>query len=169
MYRNSMLYLVSLLGLAAGSVAGCDRDPVSPTEGTVALTVIPGGDHGGRPLATTMTQEVTTTPVWMGDPDGSGTALITLNRGQGEVCWDLSVTNITLPATAAHIHQAAPGVRGGIVVFLSPPDATGRVTGCRSGVDGELIRNILLTPEAYYVNVHTTDFPPGAIRGQLPE
>ncbi|MGH7528860.1 MAG: CHRD domain-containing protein, partial [Gemmatimonadales bacterium] len=23
-------------------------------------------------------------------------------------------------------------------------------------------------PESYYVNVHTTDFPPGAVRGQLP-
>ena len=170
MYRNSMLSLVTSLGLAAGITTGCDREPTSPMEATVALAVkIPGADHGGRPLATTMTQEVTTAPVYAGDPDGHGEALITLNPGQREVCWDISATNIDLPASASHIHQAAPGVRGGIVVFLTAPDATGRATGCTSPVDLELIKDILRNPEAYYVNVHTFgEFAAGAIRGQLP-
>lgn len=134
----------------------------------VQLTVIAGADHGGRPLSTDMTQEVTSAPVWAGDPDGIGSALITLNHGQGEVCWELHVSNITLPATASHIHQAAPGVRGPIVLSLSAPDAAGAAAGCASGVDRDLIRDILVNPESYYVNVHTADFPPGAIRGQLP-
>ena len=44
-----------------------------------------------------------------GDPDGSGTAFFTLNQGQGEICFELTVANID-PATAAHIHRAGVGV-----------------------------------------------------------
>ena len=159
---------IAALALAAGVLVGCRQDAPFPAAPTVELALIAGAEHGGRPLSTDMTQEVTTTPPWVGDPDGSGTALITLNHGEGEVCWDLSASNIMLPATASHIHAARPGVRGDIVIFLSPPDAMGVAVGCRSGVDRRLIRDILNNPEAYYVNVHTTDFLPGAIRGQLP-
>lgn len=154
--------------LAAAAAAGCNQDGPSPAGPTVALAVIAGADHGGRPLSTDMTQEVTTTPAWEGDPDGAGTALITLNHGEAEVCWDVSVSNLTLPATASHIHAALPGIRGPIVVPLSAPNASGLAVGCTSGVDRDLIQEILENPESYYVNVHTTDFPPGAVRGQLP-
>jgi hypothetical protein len=162
------LHVCAALALAAGILVGCTQDAPMPAGPTVALEVIAGADHGGRPLSTDMTQELTTIPEWQGDPDGSGTALITLNEGQSEVCWDLAVSNLTLPATASHIHAAPPGVRGAIVVFLSAPNATGAAVGCTSGVDRDLIRDILQNPESYYVNVHTTDFAPGAIRGQLP-
>lgn len=158
--RGASLFLATAVFAACG-----ERTPTSPT---VELEIIAGADHGGRPFSTDMSQEVTSIPAWEGDPDGAGTALVTLNHGQGEVCWSLSVTNLTLPATASHIHQAPPGVRGPIVVFLSPPDASGTATGCRAGVDRDLMRDILQNPDSYYVNVHTTDFPPGAIRGQLP-
>jgi hypothetical protein len=149
-------------------VAACSQDAQNPIAPTVQLALIAGADHGGRPLSTEMTQEVTSVPVWAGDPDGIGSALVTLNHGQGEVCWEMSVANITLPATASHIHRAAPGIRGPIVVGLTAPDASGEAAGCASGVDRELIRDILVNPGSYYVNVHTSDFPPGAVRGQLP-
>lgn len=160
--------IVSMALVPAGFVIGCSQDGPDPTGVTVALAVVGGADRGGRPLVTAMTQELTTVPIWEGDPDGSGAALITLNHGRAEVCWELSVSNLTLPATASHIHQADPGVRGPIVLPLSAPDATGQASGCASGVGRELIRAILVSPESYYVNVHTADFPPGAVRGQLP-
>ena len=150
-------------------VMGCNGDTSIPTESTVRLAIVAGADHGGRPLSTLMTQEVTTTPVWAGDSDGSGVASITINPGQGEICWQLSVADIALPASAAHIHQAAPGIRGAIVVALSPPDATGIATGCVSGVNADLLRAIRTSPEGFYVNVHTSQFPAGAVRGQLAE
>lgn len=102
----------------------------------------------------------------LGDLDGSGFAAITLNAGQGEVCWDITVQNITLPALAAHIHEGPAGVAGPIVIFLSPPDASGQASGCRTA-DPSRIQDIIDNPEKYYVNVHTTDFPAGAVRGQL--
>lgn len=99
-----------------------------------------------------------------GDPDGSGTALVTLNHGQGRVCWNLTAEDIA-PATAAHIHIGAAGIAGGVVVPLSPP--TGGSSSDCIDADRELIKAIIQNPENYYVNVHNAEFPAGAIRGQL--
>ena len=101
-----------------------------------------------------------------GDPDGSGTAAITINRGLGEVCWEIEVTDITLPSIGAHIHIAPVTDPGPIVVHLTAPDATGTSAGCTT-VDPALAKAIAKDPAAYYVNVHTTDFPGGALRAQL--
>jgi hypothetical protein len=76
------------------------------------------------------------------------------------------VENITLPATAAHIHVGATGVAGPVVVALSAPDASGHASGCATA-DHDLIKAIRQNPESYYVNVHNTDYPAGAVRGQL--
>lgn len=100
------------------------------------------------------------------DPDGSGFATITLNVGQGTVCWDYSVMDIATTYTGAHIHRAPAGVNGPVVVPLTLPDASGNASGCRSA-DPALIQAIIDFPENYYVNVHNTEFPGGAIRGQL--
>lgn len=120
---------------------------------------------GGRSFTTTLTGAAEVPGP--GDPDGSGTARVVLNPGQGEVCFTITVSDITLPATAAHIHEAPVGVAGPIVVTLSPPDASGTASGCVSEVDQEEIKDIIQHPEEYYVNVHTVDYPAGAVRGQL--
>lgn len=164
--RNPATLLRLSIAVTALVMTACSEDSASPTE-TVRLAVIGGASHGGKPFLNHMTQQVETTPVWSGDPDGTGTALITVNRGQGEVCWETTVSNITLPATASHIHQAPVGIRGGIVVTLSPPGANGLASGCRSGVSTDLLQDILENPSSYYVNVHTTDYGAGAIRGQM--
>jgi 5'-nucleotidase len=104
-----------------------------------------------------------------GDPNGSGFADITLIPGQGRVCWELEAAEITLPASAAHIHRGAVGVAGPIVVGLSPPGADGQSEGCARGVAKQLIKEIVRFPGRFYVNVHTSDYPAGAIRGQLSE
>jgi hypothetical protein len=160
--RSFILTLVALVP----ALAGCTRD-AAPLAPTVRLAVVAGAEHGGAPFLTALTQEVTTSPVWSGDPDGAGEALVTVNLGQREICWQMSVSNIALPATASHIHKAAPGVRGGIVVPLSAPDGAGAAAGCASGVDPTLLQEILTIPASFYVNVHTADFPAGAVRGQL--
>jgi len=162
-------HLAATLLLGSTTLAACGSDDTSPVEvNTVRLAVVPGAHHGGAPFTTDMTQEVWHTPRdYAGDADGTGSALITVNRGQREVCWHLSASNIELPGTSAHIHKQAPGVQGPIVVPLSPPDASGESSGCASGVDGELLDELAKSPESFYVNVHNTPYPPGAIRGQL--
>lgn len=163
-----ILRLAAPIMVFTAGLAACTTESPNPVGvQTVQLTVIANSEHGGRPFATAMTQEVTATPPYQGDADGSGTALLTVNRGQREVCWELSVSNVTLPATAAHIHKAVAGVRGPVVVGLSAPDAAGHASGCVGDRAADLLRDILTNPTGYYVNVHTTDYPAGAVRGQL--
>jgi hypothetical protein len=119
-------------------------------------------EHGGRPLTATLTG-ATEVP-GPGDTDGSGTASITLNPGQGQVCYELTVKDIKT-ATAAHIHAGAAGVAGPVKVDLKGA-AEGTWKGCVDA-DKELVKDIMQNPGNYYVNVHNTDFPNGAIRGQL--
>jgi hypothetical protein len=121
-------------------------------------------DHGGRPFSTQLTGAAEVPGP--GDPDGSGTATIIVNPGDEEVCWTIKTEGIELPATGAHIHEGAVGEFGDVVVSLTPPDEEGFSSGCAE-VSREVALDILKNPENYYVNVHTEEFPDGAIRGQL--
>lgn len=102
-----------------------------------------------------------------GDPDGSGTARIRLRPASRRVCWTLTWENISQPQ-AAHIHKGNKNESGDVVVnlFLTPQDGN-EASGCEDGVRRRLIRRIKNHPRNFYVNVHTADFPAGAIRGQL--
>lgn len=84
---------------------------------------------------------------------------------------------IALPASAAvtstqtgalsgmHIHRGVAGVNGPIVVNF---DQT-KLNGAQACTPAEpaLAREIASTPSGFYVNVHTAQFPGGAVRGQL--
>jgi hypothetical protein len=100
-----------------------------------------------------------------GDPDGRGSSNVTIDGTS--VCFGIAVTNISTPV-AAHIHAGRRNQNGGIVVTLVPPTTgdPGASSGCTEA-DAELARDIQRHPRRYYVNVHTADFPGGAVRGQL--
>jgi hypothetical protein len=121
--------------------------------------------EGGRPF-TTMLAGANEVPSAAGS-DLTGTAKVTINLGQHELCWDLDYTT-SQTVVAAHIHQGAAGVAGNIVFgFFNPPPSTKVVnSGCREAAPA-LLENIVDHPGDYYVNVHTTTFPGGAGRGQL--
>ena len=51
-------------------------------------------------------------------------------------------------------------------VGLAPLSAPG-AAGCVDGQDPALLRDIRRRPATYYANIHTLEFEPGAIRGQL--
>jgi hypothetical protein len=102
----------------------------------------------------------------VGDRNGGGsfTAVI---KGT-ELCYGLAVKDIENP-TAAHIHRGGPNTAGDIVVPLeSLPESgdPGSSAGC-TDVSRRLVRQIRRNPGRFYVNVHTADFPDGAVRGQL--
>ena len=98
-----------------------------------------------------------------GDPDGSGEASVDLIGGS-VLCVTIHVRGTDAP-TAAHIHQAATGAAGPVVVMLPAP-VFNHVYHC-ADIDPALYAQIAANPAAFYVNVHTTDFPNGAMRGQL--
>lgn len=128
-----------------------------------SLALAPVANAGGQPFTATLEGE---NEIPTGDLDATGTATLTLNRGTGEVCWDISVAGMTLPATAAHIHPGAAGAVGAPIITLGAPGTDGTSTGCTTA-DRTLVKEIAKNPSAYYVNVHNVDFPTGAARGQL--
>jgi hypothetical protein len=101
-----------------------------------------------------------------GDPDGHGNAMVKVYKAK--LCYTLSVMGIK-PAIAAHIHKGPKGVAGPIVVptdqsSLKLPRPTS--SGCEA-IPSSLSMQIRQNPSNYYVNVHNTPYPEGAIRGQL--
>lgn len=127
----------------------------------------PLAETGGRHVFTTRLSGAAEVP-GPGDPDGKGFARITLSMedGQPVVCWSIRVKDILLPATGAHIHAGPAGVAGPIVVPLTPPDESGRSSGCTE-VSHEVHMALHTQTDQYYVNVHNSDYPAGAVRGQL--
>src|SRR4029450_8010603 len=145
MLGTGILVAVGVLGLA----------------GAADATHASEASQGGRPLHATLLPENQVPPT---ASDGSGSALVTLNQGQGEVCWDISVQNLTTPVILAHIHEGAAGTNGPVVVdFMEPVNG---LNGCVDA-DPALIKQIRQNPGDFYVNVHTTMFQGGEVRGQL--
>lgn len=97
---------------------------------------------------------------------GSGSALLTLDTATGGVMITGTYTGLGSNQTFAHIHGAAPrGMTAGIVLTLN---GTGGTTGSFSG-SGVLSPAQMtdLLNGLHYVNIHTSNFPLGEIRGQL--
>jgi hypothetical protein len=109
--------------------------------------------------------DATTLQPGAGDPDGFGSASVTINGTS--LCFGITVGNLDTPVMA-HIHKGRKFENGPVVVPLTPPPAgnPGASSGCAT-VDATLAADILAHPKAYYVNVHTGAFQAGAVRGQL--
>jgi hypothetical protein len=103
-----------------------------------------------------------------GDPNGKGFVSLDIFPN-GTVCYTGKVQGIGREITGAHIHVGPAGSPGPVVVDLDPFGA--EITGNKAShcvvTSAETAGAIIANPSAYYVNVHTTDFPGGAIRGQL--
>ncbi len=96
-----------------------------------------------------------------GDPDGAGLAVVTIEGTT--IRYTVLTQNIGAP-TLAHIHTGAAGVAGPPVVTLNVNTLT---NGSVQNVPANVISAIVSNPAGHYVNVHTAEFPEGAVRGQL--
>ncbi len=113
-----------------------------------------------------------------GTSTATGTFTATLDEAAGTLTWTLTVPSIT-SATAAHLHQAAAGANGSVVLPLYTPPAgttvsTLNLTGTARAADivGPLAGNFAgfvtaLKGGTIYANVHTTANPGGEIRAQV--
>jgi hypothetical protein len=101
------------------------------------------------------------------EPNATGTAVVRIRKDAGLVCYRLHAANVTLPTIAAHIHRGAAAVNGPVVVPFAAPGADGNSSGCVTASPSTLIDEIIANPAGFYVNVHTSEHPAGAIRAQL--
>jgi LPXTG-motif cell wall-anchored protein len=146
-----MMTVWAMIALTLMVVGGVAAAPLHDGNGTMLMARLSGANEVPDP----------------GDPNGTGMAMVSVQEN-GQVCFDIKVSNLTLPVAAAHIHKGAAGVAGPVVVpFITQPDADGMFSGCVTVEDQALVQDIAANPAGYYVNVHTPDYPKGAIRGQL--
>ena len=130
------------------------------------MAAAPQGLAAGKKLTTTLTGvEEEPGP---GDSNATGSATLRLNSGKRTVCFKVSWADVDGTVTAAHIHKAPAGDFGSVVVLLFEGEYAGTdsESGCVTAAR-RLIKQIRKNPSDYYVNVHSTDFPAGAVRGQL--
>jgi hypothetical protein len=145
--------LSSLLVVAALPSTASAQDnpqPQGPGHYSVPLTpeeVTGGGDHGG-----------------------SGSARVDFDIAKQTVCYALSWKDLHGDVTMAHIHLAPRGKDGPhpIDFFTDQhfPGAGSTASGCSSSTRDKM-QAVIDHPADYYVIIHTTEFPDGAIRGQL--
>ena len=142
--------LASALIGSAFTLAGCAtvEEAVAEKTTTTYTASLTGGQEPGG-----------------GDREGAGRAEISISDNFGQICYDLNDIRGIGPITGAHIHRGAPGVNGPVVFTLKPANEGG-YKGCSGGAEWtqDHIEN---NPQAFYVNVHTAEYPSGAIRGQL--
>jgi CHRD domain len=143
---------VGVLALALGPVASAqDRAPTVFVAALSAENEVPGCAPGVESGA-------------------RGVAIVRIDAETGEISYRVVATKLpgTIAGSAgAHIHLGAVGEAGPVVAPLL-------LTGSEHGVIAEgtltnaaLAAAILADPASYYVNVHTTVCPDGAVRGQL--
>ena len=99
-----------------------------------------------------------------GDPDGNAIARIMLDPAKGTACYDIAYHRIA-PVTAAHVHAGGRGKTGPEVATLKL-DADEYLKGC-ARLSPDAMAALAASPDDYYVDIHTTELPKGAIRGQL--
>lgn len=176
---------IRLVGLSLAMLAGVTLQP-SPAR--VAA------DHGHRrdrsfSAALASFNEVPTLSV----PDSKGFFRARLDRDGDALRYSLSYSGLSAPVIMAHIHLGRSRTNGGVMVWLCQtatnldpttlaptcPATEGTVQGTITAANivtagtqgvaaGEFDEFLLaLREDAGYVNVHTTSFPGGEIRGQV--
>jgi len=96
---------------------------------------------------------------------GLGMAEFVLDRPTQRLDWTITFDNLTSNAVGAHIHgPQTPGGNAGVIFDLAPNGIKSPLVGSVVLNDGEL--EYLLTGRLY-VNIHTTEYPAGELRGQV--
>jgi hypothetical protein len=167
MKRVSLLFVA--LGFLAAGCGSSSTAPTTPTNPTFTAALSPSNE----------------VPAIAGaEASGSGTATVTMvttkdSAGNVTAATATFVVNLSgfpagTPINIAHIHQAASGVNGAVVVNSGLTagqnvltTGSGSFTAANLTVDPALANTILANPAGFYFNVHSTLNPGGVARGQL--
>lgn len=127
-------------------------------------TTYPGGEIRGQiqqasgtvfQTSITATQETGTVA---SNASGTGYAHLTTEG----LTYRFTHTGLTTARSAAHLHSAGVGVDGGVILNISSDFTMNTASGAWFAPNARM-----LTGGLVYVNIHTSTFPGGEIRGQL--
>jgi len=148
-------------GSATGGVGGA---AVGGTAGTAA-----GGGAGGQAnimynVALTGAMEVLTSSQTASTATGSATVI--LNPNTGAVSVQGSFTGLSSSAISAHIHGPAPaGMNANFIVVLTATPATAGAVSGNGTLTAQQVAD--MKNGLTYINVHSTNYSAGEIRGQI--
>jgi hypothetical protein len=152
--------MLKLLAALAASVLALALSPVASAQERAPTTFV---------AVLSAENEVPGCPA--GEESGArGIAIVQVDEDTGEITYRVIAAN--LPGTiagspGAHIHVGSAGEMGPVVEPLQLTGFESGVVAAGAAVNPDLAEAILADPVNYYVNVHTTVCPGGAIRGQL--
>lgn len=151
MIQRSTLVRTALAGAVLSLAAGC---------GSMSMP--------GKSAAGTDVYEATLNGTQEVPPNtsaGTGKAEVQVDPSTYKIRWRVTHSDLSGPATAAHIHgPAAPTANAGVVVPFTGDMNSQPITGEATLTPAQYAD---LAAGLYYVNVHTTRSPAGEIRGQL--
>ncbi|MET8157066.1 CHRD domain-containing protein [Sphaerisporangium sp. NPDC005289] len=100
--------------------------------------------------------------------DKNGAALVALRVSGDRVTYAVRWEGIAAP-TAFHIHKGKAGVNGDVKIpfFGEALPGSARALAGTVKADRGLLASIKASPSKFYLNVHTGEFPGGAVRAQL--
>ena len=98
---------------------------------------------------------------------GSGSCVLTLDTAETQITLSCTYSGLGSSASAAHIHTDGPvGVNGPVLFNLTGASGTsGTLNLALTAVTPAQVAD--LRAKRWYVNIHTTNFPGGEIRGQI--
>ena len=173
MQKHALRLATALLGI--GIVVACGGDKVTAPANIVyvanlrpANEVLANGNSAG-----------------VVSPNGTGTWTGTLNPSTNVLSWTMTFSGLTTNSIASHIHAQAPATTTANVVlnfatFAGSTITLGAPSGTASGsinlatatvgtgltITGDSLRKAIDAGQAY-VNVHSSQYTGGEIRGQI--
>lgn len=167
MTRVGLLMVVAMCGVAAG----CDDSPTSPSGAPSVFSALlnPANEVPAVANAESVARGAAQVS-FVVTRDSAGA----VSGGTATMYFQLTGLPSGTALRGAHIHAAAAGVNGGIVVDSGVTPANTTVTdGTREftfrgiPVTAATMNAILVNPAGHYFNVHTNLNPGGVARGQL--
>jgi len=102
-----------------------------------------------------------------GDDDGLAVLRITsIEAAKGRLCFKASWTRLNT-VTGLFVYEGPKGATGKQVAKLLGPNGGASASSCATGVSPTVLGRIEANPTAYFAAITTSDYPSGAVRGQL--
>lgn len=140
------------LGAIAVAAAVCLAIPIVAT-GATGLTAHMTGANVANPNG--------------GDPDGSANVTLRVNRAKARVCYVLTYKKLSGHVTGSFIHKGSEGEIARPIITLFEGDHASPVQGCVHDLKKRLVKRLKRKPDQHYVDVDTSKYRNGAVRGQI--